>query len=302
MTIRSTTATGVVGTGRLARSLAPLLAAAAHPVAAVAGRRLSSARALCRRVPGARATTSLRVAAESGRLILLAVPDRAIPAVARELAAIETIDWSRRVVLHHAGALGHEPLQPLRSAGAGVGVMHPLQSLGSPDLAAEILPGSRARIEGDRRGLPAARRLARGLGLTPLHLREPSAADRTAYHAAASLVSNDVLALLAIGTELLEAVGLGRRQALDALMPLVRGTLRQVGRRGLEGPLTGPASRGDVETLRAHLRRLARGGPEDREIHRLLSLRLARLARAYGEQGAAATLAALGGSRRRRGV
>jgi hypothetical protein len=57
-----------------------------------------------------------------------------------------------------------------------------------------------------------------------------------------------------------------------------------------------------VETLRAHLQRLAGGSPEDREIHRLLSLRLARLALARGEKGAAETLSKLGGSRRRRGV
>jgi predicted short-subunit dehydrogenase-like oxidoreductase (DUF2520 family) len=138
--------------------------------------------------------------------------------------------------------------------------------------------------------------------LTPLRLGQLSAEDRTAYHAAASLFSNDVLALLAMGTELLESIGLGRRQALDALLPLARGTLRQVERRGLAGPLTGPAPRGDLETLRAHLRRLERGTPGDREIHRLLSLRLARLALAHGEEAAAATLSALGGSRRRRGV
>jgi predicted short-subunit dehydrogenase-like oxidoreductase (DUF2520 family) len=250
----------------------------------------------------ARPTTSLRTGIESGRLILLAVPDRAIAGLARNLASLDGVDWKPRTILHHAGALGCEPLEPLRRLGAGVGVMHPLQSLGVPQLAAETLPGSRARIEGDRRGRAAARRLARGLGLTPLPLQDLSPEDRTAYHAAASLFSNDVLALLAVGADLLESIGLDRRRAVDALLPLARGTLRQVERKGLAGPLTGPAPRGDVDTLRAHLRRLAAGPPEDVEIHRLLSLRLARLALEHGERAAAETLAALGGPKRRRGV
>jgi predicted short-subunit dehydrogenase-like oxidoreductase (DUF2520 family) len=244
----------------------------------------------------------LRTGVERGRLILLAVPDRAIAVVARKLASLDDIDWKRRSVLHHAGALGCEPLERLRLAGAGVGVLHPLQSLGVPALAAEIMPGSRARIEGDRRGCAAARRLARTLGLKPLPLGKLSSRDRTAYHTAAALFSNDILALLAVGAGLLESIGLGHRRALDALLPLARGTLRQVERAGLAGPLTGPAPRGDVDTLRAHLRRLAGGSPEDREIHRLLASRRARLALERGEPRAEETLSALGGSKRRRGV
>jgi predicted short-subunit dehydrogenase-like oxidoreductase (DUF2520 family) len=204
--------------------------------------------------------------------------------------------------LHHAGALGPEALEALRAAGAGVGLLHPLQSLGVPELAAEVLPGSRARIEGDRRGRAAARRLARGLGLVVLPLDSMSPRDRTAYHAAAAVASNDLLALMAIGAGLLESIGLGSRQALNALIPLARGTLRQLDRSGIGGPLTGPASRGDVATLRAHLDRLADGTPEEREIHRLLSLRLARLALELGETDAAETLAAFGGSKQERGV
>ena len=64
---------------------------------------------------------------------------------------------------------------------------------------------------------------------------------------------------------------------------------------GIGGPLTGPAARGDVETVRAHLQRLAEQSPEDAETHRLLSLRLARLALELGEPGAARTRAKLAG-------
>jgi len=290
--------TTIVGTGKLARSLAPLLDRAGYPIAAIVGRTRRAAVAVCDSTRRAHPTTSPRVGAERGLLILIAVSDRAIETVARKLAAARGIDWSERTVMHHAGALGPEPLARLAAAGATVGVMHPLQSLGTPRLAREILPGSRARVEGDRAGAAAARRLARALELVPLDFPELSEEDRTAYHAAASLLSNDLLALLTIATELLEAAGLERDRALAALLPLARGTLRQLEAEGLGGALTGPAARGDVETLRRHLERLRARSPQDAEAHRLLSLRLARLALELGESSAARTRRALGGRSR----
>ena len=278
MARRSGPAVAVIGAGRLARSMLARLGPAGYPVLSVASTRLATARSAVRGLRRARATTSLRRAVEPAELILLAVPDRSIRGVAEKLAAIGSVDWSSRIVLHHAGALGLAPLTALHAVGASVGLLHPLQCLGSSDRAAAVLPGSRARIEGDRRARTAASRLARALGLVPLPLRELSAADRTAYHAAASLLSNDLLALLSLGVDLLMSIGLTRRVAIEALLALSRGTLSQVEGGDLSAALTGPVARGDIATLKAHLERLAQGHAEDPEIHRLLSLRLTRLA------------------------
>ena len=294
--------TAVIGTGRLSRALVPLLPRAGHPVVAVWGRRLHAAREVLGGRSRARATTSLRGAVMPARLVLLAVADRAVPLLVRRLAELDGIDWRERVVLHHAGALGPEPLAPLAARGAATGLLHPLQSLGLAPLAAPLLRGSRARIEGAPRAERVARALARALGLVPLPLGALAARERIAYHAAASLCSNDVLALLAAGVALFEAIGLDRSEATRALLALARGTLLQVERGGLAGPLTGPAARGDLTTLEAHLRALGRLDPSARAAHRELSLVLARLARGHGEAGADRTLRALSGSRRRGGV
>jgi len=294
--------TAVIGTGRLARALVPLLGRGGHPVVAVYGRSRRAARvALGERSP-AQATTSLRAAVVPARLVLLAVADRAVPLVARRLADLDGIDWRERVVLHHCGALGPEPLAPLAARGAATGLLHPLQSLGLATHAAPLLRGSRARIEGSGHAPRVARALARALGLVPLPLGRLAPDDRVLYHAAAALCSNDVLALLSAGVTLLERIGLDRSQATRALLPLARGTLLQVERAGLAGPLTGPAARGDLITLRAHLRALGRLDPSTRTAHRALSLVLARLARACGEAGADRTLRGLSGPRRRSGV
>jgi predicted short-subunit dehydrogenase-like oxidoreductase (DUF2520 family) len=96
------------------------------------------------------------------------------------------------------------------------------------------------------------------------------------------MVSNDLVALLGSATALVKRCGLDRKTALDALMPLVRGTLAQVDREGLGAAVTGPGVRGDLETIRHHLSRLRRCDPDAAEAHRHLTLSLLRLARAEG--------------------
>jgi len=229
--------------------------------------------------------------------VLLAVADGALEEVAAQMAAFD-LDWSRRTILHHSGARGVECLARLATAGAATGVLHPLQALGTPELAAKLIPGSAARIEGDRRGRAAARRLARGLGLRPLPLDTLTDEQRLAYHTAASLVSNDLVALFDLALESMEQTGVDPRRGRDALLALVRGTLKQIEQDGPQGALSGPAARGATRTLQRQLRVLESGGADAQQIHRLLSERMARIAVRHGERGARRTLELLAGRRK----
>jgi predicted short-subunit dehydrogenase-like oxidoreductase (DUF2520 family) len=270
--------TALIGAGRLASALGPGLARAGYPIVAVASRRGRTARVLCRRIGQGFATSDAVRAADTAQLVLLAVPDREIAKVTRRLA--EGLGSLRgRTVIHHAGALGTEPLEPAAQAGAAVAVLHPLQCLGPSAAAARLEPGSRARIEGVGRGPAVARRLARDLGLLPLRLPEvPSRADRELYHAAASLAANDLVGLLDLAARLLERLGLRRSAATGALLPLMKSALALAERGPLGLALTGPVARADVHTLASHLARLARSCPRAAGVHRLLSRQLIEVA------------------------
>jgi predicted short-subunit dehydrogenase-like oxidoreductase (DUF2520 family) len=270
--------TAILGAGRLGRALLPVLLASGYPVVAVAATSLRSARSAVRGHRGVRATDDATVAASRARLLLLAVPDRQIGPLASELATAG-ISGRGLTAIHHAGALGLAPLQPLEAIGARIGLIHPLQTLGHNATAARLLPGSHARVEGG----PAIRRVARDLGLRLLKLDSPlSPAGRSAYHAAASLLSNDLLALLDAAVRLFESAGLDRQAAVRALGSLAGGTLRQAADEGFQATLTGPVVRGDMGTVDAHLARLRRLSPGISEVHRLLSLQLLDLARREG--------------------
>jgi predicted short-subunit dehydrogenase-like oxidoreductase (DUF2520 family) len=107
-------------------------------------------------------------------------------------------------------------------------------------------------------------------------------ARRPLYHAAAVVASNYLPVLLALSARLLVLAGVDEDDAIPALLPLMRGTLDNVSELGLAPALTGPISRGDIETVRLHLRTLP-----DREarVYRDLGREAVALAEARGLEG-----------------
>lgn len=249
----------IVGAGRVARAFASALGSE-RVVGALVRDRAAAAR-LRRAATIPTSTRPDRVVL--GEAVLFAVPDGAIADAARALAGR---DWEGRVALHFAGALGPEPLEALD--GAERGVLHPLQALGEE--GARWLARARCRIEGSPAAVRGARRLARAVGLRPLELPTTlDAAARVDYHAAASLVANDLQVLFETGCDLLVSLGLDRAEAADGLARLAEGALGQL--LAEAGALTGPATRGDLETVRAHLRRIRRLDADVAAAHRRLA-------------------------------
>jgi predicted short-subunit dehydrogenase-like oxidoreductase (DUF2520 family) len=266
---------GIVGAGKLATALAPLLLAAGYRIVAVASSRMADARRLARRTRARACASGVDVLARA-ECVLLAVPDRTVAPLARALAASARQPLDGRTVLHHAGGLGSAALAPPARRGADVGVLHPFQTLGDPRIVGALLPGSAARIEGSPRARALARRIARDLGLVTLAPRT-TPRDLAAYHAAAALAANDLLGLLALAERILAGTGVGHKAAERAVVRLAHGAVAHAERHGLARALTGPVVRGDGPTVRAHLAALS-AVPGAVALHRALSREILRLA------------------------
>jgi predicted short-subunit dehydrogenase-like oxidoreductase (DUF2520 family) len=100
--------------------------------------------------------------------------------------------------------------------------------------------------------------------------------DKPLYHAACSLASNGFVSLEAAAVALLHAAGVRQKTAIAVLLPLLQGTLQNVKKLGLKEALTGPVVRGDVETVRRHLRVL-KSHPGQEEVYRTLGREALRL-------------------------
>jgi predicted short-subunit dehydrogenase-like oxidoreductase (DUF2520 family) len=175
-------------------------------------------------------------------VIFLAVHDAAVAPVCKLIEV-----GTRQLVAHLAGALPLDALRAVRRKGARVGSLHPLRAFVRGQRqdfrgAAAGIAGSDA---GARQQLAA---LARRLGMQPIATRDRS---RALYHAAAVLAAGSQVALFA------EAVrGTSEPQARAALLPLALGALEKLRAHPAALALTGPAVRGDLETISAHRRAL----------------------------------------------
>lgn len=263
----------IVGAGRVGTGLALSFARSGRNVVAVASRKPASARALARRVPGARAASSPQEAADRADLVFLTVPDDAIEAVA------SGIRWRAGAACAHCSGAGDlDLLRKAAADGARVGGFHPLRMFGEPGKSFDM-HGSAVAIAGTEPLARELERLARAIGARPLRLPE---GGRMLYHVAANFSGAFVVALIKEAIALWEKLGITEGEALRALLPLMRGSVDNVEKLGAAGALGSVIARGDVGTIRKHLEALAKTAPESLELYRLLSLRTIPLAIAKG--------------------
>lgn len=202
-------------------------------------------------------------------LLILAVRDGDIPRWARALARTKL---RVEAVVHCAGALGIEPLLPLRHRGIAVGQMHPLLSFA--DAAGPELRGAFCRVEGDAKAKQLATRLAKAVGMRPGSLD----VDPARYHAAAALLANGAATLASCAAQLL-----ADDRAAALLAPLLASVAQNMTTLGLPQALTGPVRRGDADAVANHLKLLERDCPALVPLYRELCRGQVPLARELNE-------------------
>ncbi len=266
LTQRMSETVSIVGAGRVGRALGRRLHELGWRVGGVTGRSISTARAAVRAIGAGQPLAGLTHEILNAKVVLITTPDGAIEAVAKSLARLGGSEWTGKVVLHTSGSLDSSVLQPLAELGAATGSIHPMQTFSNqniPDLAKCIFG-----IHGSPAALQAARKMIHQMGGVAVRL---SGANKAAYHAAGSFACVYVLALMEAATRLLMAQGFKRRQAMRALLPLVRQTLDNFESVGPLAAWTGPLSRGDFSTVERHVRALADFEPEYLDAYKALS-------------------------------
>jgi predicted short-subunit dehydrogenase-like oxidoreductase (DUF2520 family) len=244
----------LVGAGRVGTAVAALLRSAGHTASGVASRSPASVARAVELLDAPRMDLD-PAGWPNAELVLIGAGDGAIEG----LVNVAAPRLQGRVVVHFAGALGVEPLQRAVDAGAVGCALHPVQACPDVDTAIARLPGSAWGVTCSSREAEGwASELIRGdLDGDPRIVAED---HRPLWHAASVVTSNGIAALLESSEALLEEIGV--EAPVDVVGPLAAGTVanaRQGGGGGLT--LTGPVVRGDVATVRSHLRAVAQRTP-----------------------------------------
>jgi len=255
----------IVGAGNLASALAVALHEAGYGIEEIVSRNRAASLRKARRLASSVGASAVAIAGAKlrAKVIWFCVPDRAIADAANEIK--EVTDWTGKVVLHSSGALSSDDLTSLGRCGAAVASVHPLMTFvrGSrPPLV-----GVPFAIEGDPGAVRAARTIVLNLRGLPFVIRKR---HKKAYHAWGMFLSPLFTALLSASERVAVAAGIPRSAAKERMLPILRQTLANYAALGAPQSFSGPIARGDVDTVRKHLRAL-RALPEAREVYLALA-------------------------------
>jgi predicted short-subunit dehydrogenase-like oxidoreductase (DUF2520 family) len=236
---------GVIGAGRVGAVLGAALREAGHDVVAISGRSAGSRTRAETLLPGVPVATPIEVA-RSTDLVLLTVPDDALPTVIAELADSGALG-SRHVVVHTSGRHGVAILDPIARTGARVAALHPAMTFTGTDVDLSRLPDCVYGLTADDDAYAVAKQLVADLGGILTLIPEER---RTLYHAALVHGANHLVTLVSQATALLRQAG--STDPAATLRPLLAAALDNSLAYG-EAALTGPVVRGDQSTVSAHV-------------------------------------------------
>lgn len=251
----------LIGAGNVGYHLGLRLASVGIDMTQVYSRDVAKAQDLATKI-GAAAIQSLAEVRRDADLYLVAVHDNAISTVAAQLGSKLP---AGAVIAHTSGAT---PASALAPAGIPYGIFYPLQSF-------------RRERPVQWNGLPICyyapdaeveerlAQLARKTSPTTYRLDD---ADRRQAHLAAVFANNFSNYLLHIAAEVLAQ----RQLPLALLQPLIEETVARTASQAPRELQTGPAVRGDTQTIDRHLALLRLQHPKWEQLYEALSLAIQR--------------------------
>ena len=155
-----------------------------------------------------------------------------------------------KTFIHMSGAHSSKILSKAYDKGADVYALHPLQSVSNIEIAAKDFEETYFSIESIGR---KNKNINEILSVIKNHF-EIQSDQKSVYHMAACVFSNYLTTLMDFGVELMGSIGIAEEESFEAMLPLINGTIKNIQKNGSANALTGPIARGDIETIKNHLK------------------------------------------------
>ncbi len=267
----------IIGTGALGSTLALALSKNDIAVYSLYNRSRRSLPSLANQVAPKFIGTFPQNLEEIGNVIFITASDAQINRMSEKLALISD-DFSGKTVAHCSGTKTTDCLSVLKTKGGSVASFHPVQTF-TRKSKADDFQGIYFDIAGDEEAKEVLNKIAEALGAQTVEIEKNS---KPFLHAAGVMASNYLLTLLNIATEIAEIGGIEKNQAQKMLVPLSRKTLENAGAgKEISEALSGPAARGDSETVEKHIHLLSQN-PELQKLYKKLGVQTLKLAEQKG--------------------
>jgi predicted short-subunit dehydrogenase-like oxidoreductase (DUF2520 family) len=224
----------LLGSGNTATVLAKMIKKAEHEILQVWSRNPAHAEALAAKV-NAKAITSFDDISFETDICIMAVTDSVIPELAKKLKL------KRKLLVHTAGSVSKDVL---RSSSTNYGVLYPLQSLRKEML---IIPPVPFLVDGSSDEVNVL--LADFAASFSENIQPADDDKRLKMHLAAVMVSNFTNHLYALAEDYCK----DRKLDFKLLHPLIIEVACRLTQGHAVDMQTGPARRGDEETIKKHL-------------------------------------------------
>jgi predicted short-subunit dehydrogenase-like oxidoreductase (DUF2520 family) len=185
--------------------------------------------------------------ASRSNILFFAVPDGEIARVAEITGECKKI--RARFLFHTSGI---QPANVLRLVGMDrvVYSLHPFGGVPEDSIKSNPFKGLFFSGEGDFAAKPLAMRIAKDLEGEFIQIHS---GNKTAYHLAATFISNDIFALFSSAERLLRSAGIPENKIKPMLFRIANKAIVNYYELGLRKGLTGPITRGDSLTIAEHL-------------------------------------------------
>jgi predicted short-subunit dehydrogenase-like oxidoreductase (DUF2520 family) len=266
----------IIGTGMVGTAIGFLLKKAGYKITAIVDKSPSALKR-ARHYIGGETLRNPQEAVQKADCILITTSDDLISSACKEIALCPEI--KDKLVFHMSGAGDLDLLDAAKKAGAAVASIHPLQSFSSIDQAIKNIPGSYFAVTADKKAQASAKNIVRDLGGIPFSI---SSNQKPLYHAAACIASNYLVSLMNTVEAIYQAIGLDKKDAKRAYLPLVYGSLKNIENSGSITSLTGPIARGDLSTIKKHIMAINKNLPQYSSLYSSLGLITVKVAQQKG--------------------
>lgn len=250
----------MIGAGRLGKNIAYALTTTQDTkLGSVCNLNFQNSLRACKEIGSGTAVRSLKELPKSD-VTWITCNDDAIDPVVTQLSQ-NFILKPGSIVVHCSGALNSTLLAPLRDQGCSVASFHPLKAFRTGYLDVQAFNQVDCVLEGDPDACAWLKNIFRDLGANLISIK-PEA--KIIYHAAATIASNYLITLASSSEELLLQAGMTQHQARTMICNLMQGNINNLRQtEQIADSLTGPLSRGDMNTLSLHLQAIDKSATKE---------------------------------------